>query len=640
MKYEVAKRFEFADENGEGVVLSEGQVVPDKYIQMFGPEITENLVNDGYLKPISIKKEDTNEKTEEKTEIKPNEKIKETVEQAKKEIEKYEEKMNNIEFQIKLQMGVMECLKEGMTDEEIVEEVMNSQMIEEYMRENYVIQKRLSEYILSTIENVKEMLKKNKGFEDIEKPQWSIPKKHELNEAINEIIFNPEKKDEIRDVITETILTTYSLIFTSNIIYLYNEDEGIYKPIEEEGMKRIIQYIADKVEVKINEADRNEILNNIKAKVYIADVKTDEEISNLIPFKNGYFNIKENKFHRYTPAKIFFSKLNTDYNENTKEPTVFLKFLNDITQGNEKKKNLILDMMTYTLYRANPYEKMFVLVGSGANGKSTLLKLIEDILGKENISSRTLHDLAENRFATADLEGKFANLVYELKSQDIKEFDKVKALVSGDTVTAERKFAPSFMFRNFAKLIFATNVIPTILDETDAVYRRIVLIEFNAKFEGERRDPFMLEKLLREKEGIVKLLMQRLSTVIQKGFEYENDIEKIRDRYNLYATSWEKFIDEYIEGNTVSTCVFAKDVYEAYIDFCNKNDVSVKLTREQFLKKLGKIQKEAGNINYFKKKVRTKEIDNTRYKPVEYMVFGIRMLGEYSEYNKQTKIYM
>jgi len=639
MEYEVVKRFEFADENGEGIILSEGQVVPDKYIQMFGPKITENLINDGYLKSIPVKIENTNGKIKEKQERKPSEKLKETVEQAKKEIEIYEEKMNRTEFRIMIQMGIMECLKEGMSDEEIVEEVMNSKMIENYMRENYVIQKRLSEYILETVESVKEMLKKGKGVNDLNKPKWSIPKKHELNEAINEIVFNPEKKEEIRDSITNTILDVYSLIFTTNVIYIYDDIEGIYKPIEENGMKGIIQYIADKINVKINETDRNEILNNIKAKVYIADVKTNEEISNLIPLKNCYYNIKENKFYKYTPVKIFFSKLNTDYNENIKEPTTFLRFLDDITQGNEKKKNLILDMMTYTLYRTNPYEKMFVLVGSGANGKSTLLKLLEDILGKENVSSRTLHDLAENRFATADLEGKFANLVYELKSQDIKEFDKVKALVSGDTITAERKFAPSFTFKNYAKMIFATNVIPTILDETDAVYRRIILIEFSAKFEKEKRDPFMLEKLLKEKEGIVKLLIQRLPKIIQHGFEYENDIEKIRDRYNLYATSWEKFIDEYIEGNAVSTCVFAKDIYDAYVDFCNKNDISIKLTREQFLKKLGKIQKEAGNMNYIKKKVRTKEIDSDKYKSIEYMIFGIRMLGEYMEHNKKTEVY-
>jgi len=635
--YEVVKRFEFTDENGEEIILSEGQIIPDKYIQMFGPEITNNLVNEGYLKSIQVQKEIDEKTKEEIKRLEPSNKLREAAEKAKEEIETFNKKIESTEFQLSLQMKIIEKLKEGMTDEEIIEEVMNSEIIEDYMRENYIVQKRLTEYLLETIENINEIVKKGKKFNSI-KPQWDIPKKNELDKVINEIVFNPEKKEEIRDIITEIILEVYNTIFTSNIIYVYDENEGIYKPIEENWLKSISQYIADKLNVRINETDRNEIINNIKAKVYISDIKTNDEISNLIPFKNGYYNIKENKFYNYHPAKIFFSKLNTNYNENVKEPTTFLKFLDDITEHDEIKKNLILDMITYCLYRGNPHEQMFVLIGSGANGKSTLLKLIEDIFGKENISSRTLHDLCENRFATADLKDKFVNISYELRSSDIKNFEKIKALVSGDTITTERKFENSFSFRNYAKLIFATNVMPRISEDTDAVYRRMVIIDFHARFEGEKRDPFMLEKLKEEKEGILRLLLNRIDKVIKNGVKYENDIEKIREKYNLYAYSHEMFIDEYVEPS-INTCVFAKDMYEAYLDFCKENKLATKISRDGLIKELRRIQRENGNLNYTKIRVRPKGIDTEKYNGREYMLFGIRLTGKYEDMNKSTEVY-
>ena len=470
-----------------------------------------------------------------------------------------------------------------------------------------------------------------------EAPNWKIPKQEEIDNLLIGISFSD--KEEIRKIITNIIINTYSIIYSNENLYLYNEKEGIYEKIEEDAIKKIIEYICEKIEYLITETGRNEIINAIKAKRYIPNIETNEEIKEYVPLKNCYYSIKEKKFHQYTPAKIFLSKINTEYNENAPTPTTFLQFLEDITEKNEQKKEMILDMMAYCLYRANPHEQMFLLVGSGSNGKSTLLKLLEDILGKENIASRPLHDLAENRFATADLEGKFANIVYELKSQDIREFDKIKALVSGDTITAERKFQQSFQFRNFAKLIFATNVVPAILDESDAVYRRMVMIEFTACFEKEKKDVKMLEKLLKEKEGILKMLIERLDKVIENGVRYETDVEKIRDRYKSYATSWEKFIDEYVEENSVTECVFAKDFYEAYLDFCKENQIATKATRHRVIKELAKIQKEIGNSWFRKKKVRSKEIDTVRYNPLEYMLFGIRLTGKYETYNKRTEIY-
>jgi phage/plasmid-associated DNA primase len=113
-----------------------------------------------------------------------------------------------------------------------------------------------------------------------------------------------------------------------------------------------------------------------------------------------------------------------------------------------------------TLYRSCEYEKAFMLFGDGANGKGVLIKLIEALLRQTNCSHRSLQDLDKNRFAAADLYGKLANTCADLKSLKLSETGNFKMIVSGDSITAKRKFEHAFTFRNYAKLIFSANEIP------------------------------------------------------------------------------------------------------------------------------------------------------------------------------------
>jgi putative DNA primase/helicase len=89
-----------------------------------------------------------------------------------------------------------------------------------------------------------------------------------------------------------------------------------------------------------------------------------------------------------------------------------------------------------------------MLFGGGSNGNGVLIKLIETFLGETNCSHRSLQDLDKNRFAAANLYGKLANTFADLKSLKLSETGNFKMLVSGDSITAERKFEHPFSFRN------------------------------------------------------------------------------------------------------------------------------------------------------------------------------------------------
>jgi len=83
-----------------------------------------------------------------------------------------------------------------------------------------------------------------------------------------------------------------------------------------------------------------------------------------------------------------------------------------------------------------------MLHGKGSNGKSVFINALIALLGRENCSARSLHDLLSNRFAKSDLFAKCINAFADLSSDDLKDTANFKALTGGDMITAEKKFRP------------------------------------------------------------------------------------------------------------------------------------------------------------------------------------------------------
>ena len=155
-----------------------------------------------------------------------------------------------------------------------------------------------------------------------------------------------------------------------------------------------------------------------------------------------------------------------------------------------------------------------------------------DSIGRENISSKTLHSLVKERFATADLYGKLANIFADLSAKRLQDVEAFKVLASGDRISAERKFEDSFEFEPTAKLIFSANTPPKPTEDMEnAYYKRWMLILFNLRkycYVCKKpivKDPDLVEKLTTDEElsGLLSLALisaRRLSLEykIKKGY--------------------------------------------------------------------------------------------------------------------------
>ena len=280
---------------------------------------------------------------------------------------------------------------------------------------------------------------------------------------------------------------------------------------------------------------------------------------------NGVYNLESKIIQEFNPKLIVKNKIPVNYNPKSYSEIVD-KTLDKISCQDKKLRLLIEEMCGYTLLRRNELGKCFILTGNGNNGKSTLLKMLEALIGEENISSVSLEELNQ-RFKTYQLEGKLANIGDDISNKYIDDNATFKKLVTGEKVNVERKGKDPFDFENYSKLIFSANELPRINDLSDGLKRRLIFIPFNAKFSKKDPDfdPFIKDKLLTNEslEYFLTIAIKALHRILNNGFTKCEASEKVWEEYEQINNPVIAFIDENKIENEPT-----KDVYLKYSLWC------------------------------------------------------------------------
>jgi len=350
--------------------------------------------------------------------------------------------------------------------------------------------------------------------------------------------------------------------------------------------------------------------------------------------------IREGKPHKWA----FLSGLPVEYDPDADCPT-FLNFLKQILPD-ERDRLTIQEIFGSFLYRV-PVDRAFFFFGEGANGKSTLIKVMRAFLGAENIATRSLQEIIQGRFSKIDLYQKLANLYYDMPATALASTGDFKALTSGDPMTADRKFKDAIQFENYAKMVFSGNAIPPARDETDAFFRRWVIISFPVQFlpadavnrmiaNGEFSDKTMKniriavpqDKLLaemtspRELSGVLNWALEGLKRLIDRGFSFSSEltIEETHEKYQALSNTVHAFVSEECEITGDPADKIPKDeLYAAYSAFCDKKKLAP-FSYETFWKKL---MGESPEL----KQERPRDSSGNRY----YAIVGIKFRKENEE---------
>lgn len=283
------------------------------------------------------------------------------------------------------------------------------------------------------------------------------------------------------------------------------------------------------------------------------------------------------------PGDYITKSIRLPYDPDAPEPTLFLQFLRDVMSGDEEMTAYLLGILGYSLFGYQREQKFWMFVGQGQNGKGTLTKVIHWILDEYAVFAQsTLY--MKSRFGEASSDKPRPDLIalqgvrFAPTSEPVGgsfNDEMVKHHTGDDPIRARTLFVGRQVeFRPTHTLIFLTNDPPKTEDVGLSMRRRVRIVEFNERFEGDREDKDLEKKLKEEAPGILRFLIGAAK------FYYENGLPEPA-KVTLASA-------EYIEENDPLTlfvrdaCVIDRHVktnsrvlYDAYQDWALANEIQV-----------------------------------------------------------------
>lgn len=430
---------------------------------------------------------------------------------------------------------------------------------------------------------------------------YSVEEARETIRIINKyILTDPLSDDEIDTILRDdsfkkpVFFKKNAFLFNKFATFLKNNNhiikinkqlhiyqDGVYIPgnkaIEAEMIKHIPQ---------LNKQKRNEVTAYLDLLVKDCTSMSD---ARYIAFKNGVLDLENDVLLDFSPQYIITNKINVDYIPGTYNELMD-NTLNKLACHDENIRVLLEEVVGYCFYRRNELRKAFILTGGKRNGKSTYLDLINFLLGRVNISNLDLKELGD-RFKTAELFGKLANIGDDIGDEFIANPAVFKKLVSGNPVNVERKGSDPFDFSNYSKLLFSANSIPRIKDKSGAVIDRLIIIPFDAVFSSDDPDydPYIKYKLIEDEpmQYMVNLGVAGLKRVLEKrAFTTSPKIERSIEEYNENNNPVLLFFKEIDDTQIYNEPT--KKVYMKYSEFCLANGYTP-ISNIEFSKQVNKV---------------------------------------------------
>lgn len=253
--------------------------------------------------------------------------------------------------------------------------------------------------------------------------------------------------------------------------------------------------------------------------------------SKYLALQNGLINLSQIEegqvdFLEHTPQHFDTVLLGCEYDPAADCPR-WLRFLAEVFQplaGEDAglcdhRAEIIQEFFGYCLLRGQcHFETMFVLLGEGANGKSTLLEVLTAMLGSVNVSNVPFEKFGD-RFRLEELVGKLANISSDMGRFSQEAEGRLKQITSGESIQIDRKYRDAISCVLSPKLIFATNDLPRFVDRSDGIWRRLMIVPFFQQFSGVARDTRLKSELCAELPGILAWAIRGAQRLIQQeGF--------------------------------------------------------------------------------------------------------------------------
>lgn len=352
-------------------------------------------------------------------------------------------------------------------------------------------------------------------------------------------------------------------------------------------------------------------VSSIEKYIQLMLMVTDDRINNsldVINLENGVYNLQTETLEEHSQEHYMTSQLPFSYDPEAK-PKALYQFLESslITEDDTTDYNLMLlvqEAVGYSLTSNTDHRVSFWLVGESGTGKSVLINLLATLAGSSYVTI-DLDQLSQSPYQLADIAGKRVVTFTEPSARSVLADNHYKRLVSQDEILARQIFGKPFRFTPICKVWGAMNDTPRVLDRSDAVFNRVIIIPMNHIVPAHQRDPRMLDKLKAELPGVFNWCLEGLKRLRDKGkFTEAEQSQKAREDYKAENDTEKSFADECLEFNP-NHQTKSQYLYDCYHSWCKRNGTmpksSIKVSKDWI--RLGLKKKRSNGTWYIGAKV-------------------------------------
>jgi P4 family phage/plasmid primase-like protien len=301
------------------------------------------------------------------------------------------------------------------------------------------------------------------------------------------------------------------------------------------------------------------------------------EPPNVVNVKNGELWLRDDgtiKPRPHDPATGMRHVLNVSFNPKATCPQ-YDAAIRRIFEKAEHPQTLIdffNELMGYAIQPRRDIPLIVVMVGKGGNGKTSLVRVLTELVGTNFIHSGRVDDLDNGRFAIGSLFGKLAFIDDDVRAGAKLPDGTLKKISEGKLLTGEHKFKPSFSFVNRAFPILLCNNLPSLADLSPGMMRRLHVMPFDRTFEESEIDRNLFDRIIKnELPGVLIRALRGWMHLKKRGrFPRSSDMMRARRDLLAHANPLKGFIDECCDVDPKSK-VTLQSFYDAYRQWATRS---------------------------------------------------------------------
>jgi len=305
----------------------------------------------------------------------------------------------------------------------------------------------------------------------------------------------------------------------------------------------------------------------------------------LVGFKNGVYDFQQNVFRKSEQLDYLTFTTGYDYTDYDEE-NEYIKEIYDFFQKiipNKEVREYLLKVLGKSLVGI-PEEKFYIWTGlSGANGKSTLVNLLEQTLG-DYITSVDVSLLTNKRASSSNaspdiirLKGKRMFTFQEPEHDDKLRTGILKQFTGGDTIIARELFKAPITFKLQGTMIMCCNDLPQVASIDGGTWRRIRVIEFKSRFceNPVKSNEFLIDSNLKSKMKnwrpyFMSILIHWYNKYLYEGLHEPDEVKKATNKYKVDNDKFDEYFDQNIEEDNKSFETI-KNIYNNFTSWWSCN---------------------------------------------------------------------